>query len=107
MLARPFSEFGNTKRSAEHKDNAAFSADVSKQSEEIVKRVEELAEKKGWARSQVALAWINKRVTSPIIGISSIKRLDEATQLRGKVLTEEEEKYLEEPYVPVKIAGHQ
>jgi aryl-alcohol dehydrogenase-like predicted oxidoreductase len=54
----------------------------------------------------VALAWINKRVTSPIIGFSSIQRMDEAISARGKVLTEEEEKYLEELYEAKPIQGH-
>jgi len=56
--------------------------------------------------SHVALAWIGKRVASPIVGFSSIKRLDEATDARGKTLTAEEEKYLEEPYLPKAISGH-
>ena len=56
--------------------------------------------------SQVALAWINKRVTSPIIGFSSEKRMDEALEARGKILTEDEEKYLEELYQPRQIQGH-
>ena len=56
--------------------------------------------------SQVALAWINKRISSPIIGFSSVERMDEAIEVRGKTLTEEEEKYLEELYQPKAIAGH-
>lgn len=56
--------------------------------------------------SQVALAWINKRISSPIIGFSSIERIDEAIDVRGKTLTDEEEKYLEAPYIPKAIAGH-
>jgi len=56
--------------------------------------------------SHVALAWINSRVSSPIIGFSSIERIDEAIAAKGKILTEEEIKYLEEPYQPVSIQGH-
>jgi aryl-alcohol dehydrogenase-like predicted oxidoreductase len=56
--------------------------------------------------STVALAWINKRVTSPIIGFSNEARMDEALESRGKTLTEEEEKYLEELYKPRAISGH-
>jgi aryl-alcohol dehydrogenase-like predicted oxidoreductase len=56
--------------------------------------------------SSVALAWINKRVASPIIGFSSEKRIDEALEARGKTLTDEEEKYLEELYTPRAIVGH-
>jgi aryl-alcohol dehydrogenase-like predicted oxidoreductase len=72
----------------------------------IIKRVQELAEKKDWKMSHVALAWINKRVSSPIIGFSSIERMDESIGARGKTLTEEEEKYLEELYQPKPIVGH-
>ena len=68
--------------------------------------MQELAEKHGWKMSQVALAWINKRIASPIIGFSSVERIDEAIAVRGKVLSEEEEKYLEELYVPRQISGH-
>lgn len=56
--------------------------------------------------SHVALAWINKRVTSPIIGFSKLERLEEAIAANGKSLTEEEEKYLEELYQPKRIHGH-
>ena len=56
--------------------------------------------------SHVALAWINKRVSSPIIGFSSVERMDEALEAGGKVLSEEEEKYLEELYEVRKIQGH-
>lgn len=56
--------------------------------------------------SHVALAWINKRVASPIIGFSSLQRMEDALQARGKTLTEEEEKYLEELYEPKAIQGH-
>ena len=41
----------------------------------IVNRVQEIAEKKGWTMGQVALAWIGKKVSSPIVGISSVRTL--------------------------------
>lgn len=56
--------------------------------------------------SQVTLAWILKKVAAPIIGFSSVQRIDEALSARGKELTAEEEKYLEEAYTPVEIQGH-
>lgn len=71
----------------------------------IVRRVQELAEKKGWKMSQVALAWINKRVSSPIIGFTSVDEMEDALGARGKVLTEEEEKFLEELYKPRPVIG--
>jgi aryl-alcohol dehydrogenase-like predicted oxidoreductase len=71
-----------------------------------VERVEELAKKHDWKMSHVALAWINKRITSPIIGFSSEARMDEAIEARGKTLTDEEEKYLMELYETRPIQGH-
>jgi aryl-alcohol dehydrogenase-like predicted oxidoreductase len=56
--------------------------------------------------AHVALAWINKRVSSPIIGFSSVERMDEALDANGKTLTDEEEKYLEELYQPRNVVGH-
>ena len=83
-----------------------FTTGLGQPDETIIDRVQELAEKKGWKMSQVALAWLNKRIASPIIGFSSVERIDEAVAARGKRLTEEEEKYLEELYVPKAIQGH-
>ncbi len=56
--------------------------------------------------SQVALAWVNHRVSSPIVGFSSAERIDEALGCGDTTLTLEEEAYLEGPYVPKNIEGH-
>ncbi|KAK4959987.1 hypothetical protein LTR10_002876 [Elasticomyces elasticus] len=106
-LARPPSSSpGSTRSSAEEKLKAFLKTGYAKSDHAIIKRVQELADKKGWTMSNIALAWINKRVSSPIVGCSSIERLDEALETRGKVLTDDEEKYLEEPYVPREVQGH-
>jgi aryl-alcohol dehydrogenase-like predicted oxidoreductase len=68
--------------------------------------VEEVAKKKNWTMSQVALAWVNRRVASPIVGFSSVERIDEALGCGDRSLTLEEEAYLEDPYVPKEISGH-
>jgi aryl-alcohol dehydrogenase-like predicted oxidoreductase len=49
---------------------------------------------------------MQKRVASPIIGFSSVGRIDEALSARGKELTSEEERYIEEAYRPVEVEGH-
>lgn len=72
----------------------------------IIGRVEELAKKKGWKMSQVALAWTVQKGANPIVGFSGVGRLDEAVAMKGKELTEDEMKYLEEPYVAKSIVGH-
>ena len=104
-LARPAGEFGSTKRS-EGEKKISKNGELGEVDVQIIKRVEELARKKDWKMSQVALVWINKRISSPIIGFSSEARMDEAIEAKGKTLTEEEIKYLEELYVPKAIIGH-
>jgi len=105
-LARPSSAFGSTTRSEGEEKANALQTGRQNNDKQIIERVEELAKKHDWKMSHVALAWINKRVSSPIIGFSSVARMDEALDCRGKELTEEEEKYLEELYVPTRIVGH-
>lgn len=68
--------------------------------------MEEVAKKKGWSMSQVALSWVSHRVSSPIVGFSSAERIDEALGCGDTTLTLEEEAYLEGPYVPKNIGGH-
>jgi aryl-alcohol dehydrogenase-like predicted oxidoreductase len=103
-LARPV-DSGPTTRSETMSANRMFTgmSDVDKK---IVGRVEELAKKKGWAMAQVALAWIIQKGTIPIVGFSSVDRMNQAIEVKGKTLTDEEMKYLEEPYAPKNIVGH-
>ncbi|KAL3469082.1 NADP-dependent oxidoreductase domain-containing protein [Aspergillus californicus] len=103
QLARPLKERGSTVRSA---GGGGDPSSTRPEAIEIINRVEELAKRKGWTMSQVALAWTLGRVTSPIIGFSSVERIDDALSARGKGLSEEEVKYLQEPYTPLEVEGH-
>ncbi|KAI9735116.1 MAG: hypothetical protein M1834_001704 [Cirrosporium novae-zelandiae] len=105
-LARPPSEFGETVRSAQMSRLKYFTVGREEVDQQIIRRVQELAEKHNWPMSHISLAWINKRVSSPIVGFSKIERMDEALAAGGKELTEDEEKYLEELYIPKVISGH-
>ncbi|KAL1688410.1 NADP-dependent oxidoreductase domain-containing protein [Schizophyllum commune] len=100
-LARPLSA-GETERS-KTAAAAGWGLDGSGDNE-TVKRVEEIANKRGWKMSQVSLAWAQRNVTSPIVGINSINRVEESI-VDGE-LTDEEAKYLEEPYKPKVVRGH-
>ncbi|KAI0746368.1 NADP-dependent oxidoreductase domain-containing protein [Daedaleopsis nitida] len=68
----------------------------------IIQRVEELAKKKNWKMSQVALAWVASKVTSPIVGANTAARIQESI-VTGKTLEAEDVKYLEELY---EMQGH-
>lgn len=96
---------------------------------EIVRRVEELAKKKGYTMAQIACAWVMAKdpVAAPIVGTTSLKNLQE---LIGKAvlnlttnqrtlkfllytkesvhikLANEEIDYLEEAYQPMAVFGH-
>ena len=99
-LARPHHAAGSTTRS--EGKSALPGPDVK-----IIGKVEELARKKGWKMSHVALAWLDyKGISSPIIGFSKVERIDEALEMNGKALTEADVKFLEEDYVPKNVKGH-
>ena len=81
-------------------------ADTDRQ---IVVRVAEMATKHGVLRSQIALAWLLQKapVTAPIIGATKLSHLEEAAGALAVKLTQDDVAYLEEPYAPHRIVGHQ
>ncbi|KAI0648544.1 oxidoreductase [Trametes meyenii] len=76
--------------------------------ETIINRVEELAKKRGVSMAQISSAWIMSKpgVTAPIVGTTNLSNLEDILGALDVKLTEEEVKYLEEPYQPVAISGH-
>jgi aryl-alcohol dehydrogenase-like predicted oxidoreductase len=74
-LARPLAAQDTTSRWSVWKQ-MPFYVPPSEWENEIVRRVEKVANDKGWKMSQVALAWISERVTSPLVGISSVRYRD-------------------------------
>jgi aryl-alcohol dehydrogenase-like predicted oxidoreductase len=106
ILARPPASGSDSEQKTERAKKDTQELGHTEADKKTVERVKEIADKKGWKMSQVALAWSNKRCSSPIIGFSSVARIDEALDARGKELTEEEEKYLEELYEPRAVVGH-
>ena len=66
-LARPLS--AQTDRGEAIKKRGLHEGEAE---DEIVRRVEEVAKKKGWPMAQVAIAWSMSKVISPIIGINSV-----------------------------------
>lgn len=76
---------------------------------QVVARVAEIAEKHGVPRVHVALSWLLQKepVAAPIIGATKTSHLEDAIGALSVKLTQEEVAYLEEPYVPHPIVGHQ
>lgn len=75
----------------------------------IVERVAEVADKRGAKRVHVALAWLLQKapVAAPIVGATKVEHLEDAVGAVDLTLTAEEVAFLEEPYVPHRVVGHQ
>lgn len=96
---------GGTKR-AEEDAYAKFKYDATAtQDNVIVKRVAELAEKLGVTMTEVSLAWLLSKVTSPVVGATKLHHIEGAVKAVDLELTGDEVAYLEEPYVPHPLAG--
>jgi len=73
--------------------------------QKVIERVLEISEKKGVSMTEVSLAWLLTKVTSPVVGATKPHHIDSAVNAVDLILTEEEIKYLEEPYIPHALVG--
>lgn len=79
---------------------------TEEQDKTIAARIKELADKYSATMTQVTLAWLYaKGVTSPVIGATKTKYLDDAAGAFNVKLTNEDVAYIDELYVPHKITG--
>ncbi|GAA0300617.1 aldo/keto reductase [Halarchaeum salinum] len=76
---------------------------------EINERVQELAAERGVKMAQIALAWLLHKdtVTTPIVGTTSVEHLEDAVEATEIDLSASDMAYLEEPYEPVRVSGHE
>ena len=96
---------GGTKR-AEEDAYAKFKYDATaEQDRVIICRVAELAEKHRVSMTEVSLAWLLTKVTSPVVGATKIHHIEGAAKAVELKLNRDEILYLEEPYVPHPLAG--
>ena len=85
---------------------AKFKYDATKEQDEIIIcRVQEIAENRGVTMTEVALAWLLTKVTSPIVGATKPHHIEDAARAVELCLTNEEISFLEEPYLPHALAG--
>ncbi|MFW5924047.1 MAG: aldo/keto reductase [archaeon] len=75
---------------------------------EINERVQELAAEKDVTMAQISLAWLFQKdfVDAPIVGTTSVEHLEEAVEALDVDLSKSDVEYLEEPYEPVRVSGH-
>jgi 1-deoxyxylulose-5-phosphate synthase len=105
-LTRPW-QSESTKRSGTDQYAKVLYDQTQESDRRVVDRLGEVAEKRGIARAQVALAWLLAKpaVTAPIVGASKPHHLEDAVAALSVRLTPDEIAALEEPYVPHPVLG--
>ncbi|MDD2647208.1 MAG: aldo/keto reductase [Eubacteriales bacterium] len=97
---------GETSKRLEEDEYARFKYDkTAEQDGVIIARVMELAEKRGVSMTEIALAWLIGKTTSPVVGATKLSHVDGAVAAAELTLTAEENAYLEEAYIPHRLVG--
>ena len=97
---------GETSKRLEEDSYAKFKYDATaKQDSVVIERVAELAEKHGVSMTEISLAWLLAKVTSPVVGATKLHHIEGAVKAVDFILSEEEMEYLEEGYVPHSLVG--
>jgi aryl-alcohol dehydrogenase-like predicted oxidoreductase len=106
-LTRPHEELAATTRGEELADR--HEEYRSGGGPEINARVEQLAEERDVTMAQLALSWVVHQdpVDAPIVGVSSVEHLEDAVEALDVSLSDSDLDYLEEPYEPLEVAGHE
>ncbi|KAH0286653.1 Aldo/keto reductase, partial [Aureobasidium sp. EXF-3399] len=105
ILARPWSSRTSTRESSDNTLKALIRNKETSADEKIVKKVEEMAERKGISMAGVAVGWSVAKGDIPILGLSSKERIDEACANCRVELSQREIAELEELYVPKAVSG--
>ncbi len=71
----------------------------------IIDHVAQLAEKYGVSMTEISLAWLLTKVTSPVVGATKLKHIEGATKATQLTLTVDDLAFLEDPYVPHNLVG--
>lgn len=97
---------GESSKRLEQDDYAKLKYDATaKQDSVIIERVAEFANNKNATMTEISLAWLLTKVTSPVVGATKLHHIEGAAKAVELALTNDEIAYLEEPYVPHKLVG--
>lgn len=97
---------GEVSKRLQEDSYAKFKYDATKaQDEVIIRRVTEIAEKRDVSMTEVSLAWLLTKTTSPVVGATKLSHIEAAAKSVELKLVDEEISYLEEPYLPHALAG--
>ncbi len=78
---------------------------TAEQDNRIVARVVQLADRYGVEMTQISLAWLLTKVESPIVGATKIHHIEGAVKSLNIRLSDDDIRYLEEPYIPHNLSG--
>lgn len=97
---------GETSKRMEEDTYAKFKYDKTKEQDEaIISRVAELAKRRGVSMTEISLAWLLTKVTSPVVGATKFHHIEGAAGAVDLELNKEEIRYLEEAYAPHALVG--
>lgn len=97
---------GETSKRLQEDDYARLKYDsTAEQDEVIIRRVAELADRRGVTMTEISLAWLLTKVTAPVVGATKRHHVEGAASAVDLTLTEEEISWLEEAYVPHRLVG--
>lgn len=97
---------GETSKRMQEDSYAKLKYDAaSTQDRVIIERVAELAKKRGVSMTEISLAWLLTKVTSPVVGATKLHHMETAAKAVNLELSAEERSYLEELYIPHKLVG--
>ena len=97
---------GETSKRLQEDSHVRLKYDATAQQDAvIIDRVAELADKRGVSMTEISLAWLLQKVTSPVVGATKLSHVEGAAKAVDLILTPEETAYLEEPYLPHKLVG--
>lgn len=96
-----------TRRSETDRFGQTLYRQAEEANQKIVETVAAIANERGVSRAQVALAWLlhQPAVTAPIVGVTKAKHLTDAVAAVDLSLSEDEQRRLEENYIPQRPEG--
>lgn len=97
---------GETSKRLFEDSYARFKYDATAKADgRIIARVAELADEKGVSMTEISLAWLLTKATSPVVGATKFSHVDGAARAVELELSQKEIDYLEELYVPHALVG--
>lgn len=97
---------GEASKRLQEDSYAKFKYDVTAEQDSIIiSRVEELAKRHNASMTEISLAWLLTKVTSPVVGATKLHHIEGAVKAISLSLNNDEINYLEEAYIPHNLVG--